>query len=153
MSTVSTNGPTKSARTVTSAPAYTAQEPLNKGSGWIIFAAIMFIIAAGLNIIWGLAAVAESSFFVNGARYIIGNLNTWGWIVMGFGALQLAAGFSILRGGAYGRWFGIFAAVLAILPAMLTIPAYPFWSLTLVAIDFAIIYGLVVYGGKPELVE
>jgi hypothetical protein len=97
--------------------------------------------------------VAESSFFVGDARYIVSDLNTWGWITMGFGALELMAAFSILRGGAYGRWFGIFAASLAVIAAMLMIPAYPLWSLTLVAIDFAIIYGLIVYGGKPELVE
>ena len=36
---------------------------------------------------------------------------------------------------------------------MMMIPAYPFWSLTLVAIDLLVIYGLVAYGGKPELAQ
>ena len=30
-------------------------------------------------------------------------------------------------------------------------PAYPLWSLTLVAIDVLVICGLAAYGGKPEL--
>jgi hypothetical protein len=34
---------------------------------------------------------------------------------------------------------------------MMSIPAYPFWSLTLVALDILVIYGLASYGGKPEL--
>ena len=34
---------------------------------------------------------------------------------------------------------------------MLSIPAYPFWSLTHVAIDVLIVYGLAAYGGKPYL--
>ena len=37
--------------------------------------------------------------------------------------------------------------------AMLTIPAYPLWALTVVAIDFMVIYGLSVYGGRPELAQ
>ena len=34
---------------------------------------------------------------------------------------------------------------------MLSIPAYPFWSLALLAIDVLVIYGLAAYGGKPYL--
>jgi hypothetical protein len=34
---------------------------------------------------------------------------------------------------------------------MMSIPAYPLWSLALVAIDLLVIYGLAVYGGKPYL--
>jgi hypothetical protein len=33
----------------------------------------------------------------------------------------------------------------------MSIPAYPFWSLTLVAIAVLVIYGLATYGGRPEL--
>jgi hypothetical protein len=33
----------------------------------------------------------------------------------------------------------------------MSMAAYPFWSLTLVAIDVLISYGLATYGGKPEL--
>jgi hypothetical protein len=36
---------------------------------------------------------------------------------------------------------------------MMSIPAYPLWALTLVAIDVLIIYGLVAYGGKPDLTQ
>ena len=34
---------------------------------------------------------------------------------------------------------------------MMSIPAYPFWSLVLVAIDGLVIYGLAAYGGRPSL--
>jgi hypothetical protein len=37
------------------------------------------------------------------------------------------------------------------LAAMMSIPAYPFWSLALLAIDVLVIYGLAAYGGKPYL--
>ena len=35
--------------------------------------------------------------------------------------------------------------------ALLSIPAYPFWSLTVLALDVLIIYGLAAYGGDPRL--
>ena len=116
-----------------------------------LFAAIMFVIAGSLNIIWGIAAVSSSHFFVANATFILSDLNTWGWVAIGFGALELLAALSIWRGGSFGRWFGIAVGCVAAVLAMMMIPAYPFWSLTLVAIDLLVIYGLAAYGGKPEL--
>jgi hypothetical protein len=122
-----------------------------QGAGWVVFAAIMFVVAGALNVIWGIAAVSSSHFFVGNASYILSDLNTWGWVAIGFGALEGLTALSIWRGGAFGRWFGIAVAGLAILAAMMSIPAYPFWSLTLVAIYIVVIYGLVAYGGRPQL--
>ena len=122
-----------------------------KGAGWVLFAAIMLVMGGVLSIIWGIAAVSSSHFFVAGASYILSDLNTWGWIVMGFGVLEGLAALSVWRGGELGRWFGIVAAGLGGLAAMLSIPAYPFWSLVLVTIDVLVIYGLAAYGGKPYL--
>lgn len=128
-----------------------APERSYKGAGWVLFAAIMLVMGATLSIIWGIAAVSSSHFFVAGASYILSDLNTWGWIVMGFGVLEALAALSVWRGGEFGRWFGIIAAGLGGLAAMMSIPAYPFWALTLVAIDVLVIYGLATYGGKPYL--
>jgi len=151
MSTV-TNGAHTEIPVRNAAPVYAAGEPLFKGVGWILFAGIMFTIAATLNVIWGIAAVAGSGFFVNSAAYIlITDLAVWGWIAIGFGVLEFLAVLSIWRGGAFGRWFGIVVAGLAVVAALMSMPAYPFWSLTLVAIELLVIYGLAAYGGKPEL--
>jgi len=130
---------------------YEAAESSYKGAGWVLFAAIMLVMGGVLGIIWGIAAVSSSHFFVAGASYILSDLNTWGWIVMGFGILEILAAVSIWRGGEFGRWFGILAAGLAGLAAMMSIPAYPFWALVLLAIDVLVIYGLAAYGGKPYL--
>ena len=42
-------------------------------------------------------------------------------------------------------------AGIALVTAMMAIPAYPLWSLALVALDILVIYALAAYGGKPEL--
>jgi hypothetical protein len=118
------------------------------GSGWLLFAGIILALVGVLNVIYGIAAIAESSFFVEDTRYIISGLNTWGWFTLGLGALQLLACFSVIRGGQFGRWFGIAVAGVHAIVALLSLPAYPFWSLAVFAIDLMIIYGLAVYGGR-----
>jgi hypothetical protein len=122
------------------------QEP--SGEGWLLFAGIMIVIVGVLNVIYGIAAIGDSSFFVNDQKYILSNLNTWGWVTLILGALQILAAFSIWQGGQFGRWFGIIAAGLSSIASLLSIPAYPFWSLAIFAVDVAIVYGLAVYGGQ-----
>jgi hypothetical protein len=151
VSTLTDGTSTKTPRATTPTPSY-AQDAY-KGAGWLLFAAIMFVIAASLNVIWGIAAVSDSRFFVADATFILTGLNTWGWIAIGLGAMEFLAALSIWRGGWYGRWFGIAIAGLAAVAAMMAIPAYPLWSLTLVALAILVIYALAVYGGKPELTE
>jgi hypothetical protein len=157
MSALKTNG-TRTGTAQDIAPTLGYTEPsydatAYKGAGWVLFATVMFVIAACLNVIWGIAAVSSSHFFVAGARYIISDLNTWGWIVLGFGALEALAALSIWRGGGFGRWFGIAVASVATLVALMSIPAYPLWSLVLVTLYLLVIYGLAAYGGKPELTQ
>jgi hypothetical protein len=120
-----------------------------EGAGWITFAGIMLLIAGVLNVIYGIAAVGNSKFFVHETQYILSGLNTWGWVTIVIGALEIVAAFSIWSGGGFGRWFGIIAASLSSIGALLSMPAYPFWSLAVFAIDILIIYGLAAYGGRP----
>jgi hypothetical protein len=122
-----------------------------QGSGWVLFAGIMILTVGILNVIYGIAAIGDSRFFVADTTFILSGLNTWGWVMLVLGALQLLAAFSIWSGGGYGRWFGIACAMLNAIAAMLAIPAYPFWSLTIIAIDILVIYGLAAYGGDRAL--
>jgi hypothetical protein len=133
---------------VTGAPvgASTYDEP--RGASWVLFAGMMLVMVAILNAIYGIAAIGNSSFFVNDTRYILSDLNTWGWVMLGIAALQLAAAFSVWNGNKFGVWFGIGMAGLNAIGALMSIPAYPFWSLAVFAVDILVIYGLAVYGGQ-----
>jgi hypothetical protein len=118
------------------------------GAGWLLFAGIMLLVAGILNIIYGIAAIDDSSFFVANTKFIISDLNTWGWVALVLGAIQILAAFAIWAGTQFGRWFGIAAASLNAIGALLSISAYPFWSLAIFAIDILVIYGLAAYGGS-----
>ena len=119
-----------------------------RGAGWIAFAGIMLSIVGILNVIYGIAAIGDSSFFVHNTKYIVSNLNTWGWVTLIIGVIQVLAAFSIWSGGEFGRWIGIFIAGVSMIGTLLSLPAYPLWSLAVFAIDVLIIYGLAAYGGQ-----
>jgi hypothetical protein len=119
-----------------------------RGAGWLMFAGIMVFLVAVLNMIYGIAAIDGSKFFIEDERFILSDLNTWGWIVLIIGVLQLVAAFSIWAGGEYGRWIGVITAGISAIGALLALPGYPFWSLAVFALDILIIYGLTTYGGR-----
>jgi hypothetical protein len=133
-----------------SSPRSSASYPV-EGSGWVLFAGIMIMMVGVLNIIWGIAAIDRSSFFVQDAKFFFSDLRTWGWIILVLGGLQLAAAFSIWSGGGFGRWFGIASATCNAIAALLSISAYPFWALAIFAIDILVIYGLAAYGGDRRI--
>ena len=122
-----------------------------EGSGWVLFAGIMIMMVGVLNIIWGIAAIDKSSFFVQDAKYVFSDLRTWGWIILIIGLLQVLAAGSIWRGGGFGRWLGIGTACANAIAALLSIPAYPLWSLAIFAVDVLVIYGLAAYGGDKRV--
>jgi hypothetical protein len=117
-----------------------------RGLGRAVFAAVFLLIGGVLNVIYGIAAISKSSFFVQNTHYVFASLKGWGWITLILGIIEVVAALSLLRGAAFGRWFGIIAASLAAIGALLDIPAYPFWSLAIFALSLWIIQGLVVYG-------
>ena len=111
-------------------------------TGWWIFAGFMLGIAGVLDLIWGIAAVSDSKFFVADQKYIISSLNTWGWVAIVLGAGQLFAAVSLFYGGGFGRWVGIILASLSAIYALLAITAYPLWSLCIFALAIIVVYEL-----------
>jgi hypothetical protein len=120
-------------------------------SGWVTFAGVLLLIAGVLNVIYGIAAIGDSSFFVHDTKYILSSLNTWGWVTLILGVLQVLAAFSLWGGSLYGRIFGITAAGLSSIGALLSIPAYPFWSLAIFALDIIIIHQIATRGTEGRV--
>jgi hypothetical protein len=119
---------------------------LGERSGWVTFATVMLAIVGVLNVIYGIAAIGDSAFFVNNTRYILSGLNTWGWVTLILGVIQLFAALSLWGGGLFGRIVGIVVCGLSAIAALLSIPAYPFWSLAIFALDVVIIYQIATRG-------
>jgi hypothetical protein len=109
------------------------------------------MIAGTLNAIYGIAAISGAHFYDDSTRYVFSSLNTWGWITLILGIIQLTGGLSLVGGGTYGRVIGIAAASLGAIGALLSIGgAFPFWSLGVFALCLIVLHGLIVYGEPVE---
>jgi hypothetical protein len=143
-----TKGRTASSAPSTPRPLYAnASYGDDRGDSWVMFAGVMLALVGILNIVYGIAAIGDSTFFTANAKYVITDLNTWGWVVLVVGAIQFLAAFAIWSGAELGRWVGIISAACNAIVQMFFIPAFPLLSVTLFAVDVLVIYGLVTYGG------
>ncbi len=120
----------------------------DRGIGWVAFAGVLLLLLGTMNTIEGIAAIGNAHFFVANARYVFGDLNTWGWITLCLGVLQLLVGLGVFVKNQFARWAGVGVLGLNALAQLLMMPAYPFWSLSLFALDILAIFGLVAYGKR-----
>jgi hypothetical protein len=121
------------------------------GYGLVLFASILLVVVGCFNLIYGIAAIANSHVFTAHAHYVFANLRTWGWITLILGVLQLLAAAGVLAGNQLARWFAVIVIGLNAIDMMFFIPAYPFWSLTIIAMDVFALYGLVAYASRANL--
>jgi hypothetical protein len=118
-----------------------------RGTGRVVFAATLLLIAGTLNIIYGIGALDDASVFVNDKRYIFTNLNTLGWVLIILGVIQLSGGFSLMAGNTYGRVIGIIGGSLGAIGALLSVGgSYPWWSLGIFFLCVYVVYGILVFG-------
>jgi hypothetical protein len=117
----------------------------------VIFAAVMVAVIGFFNLLDGIAAIANSHIFIGNAHYVVGDLRLWGWVMTIFGAVQLLAVFGVWAGNQLARWFAVAVVGLNAIGQMFFIPAYPFWSLLIIAADIVALWGLCVYGSRKNM--
>ena len=122
-----------------------------RGFGLVFFAAILLLMVGFFNMIYGIAAIAQSHVFTANAHYVFGNLRAWGWITLIIAILQLSAAAGILAGNQLARWFAVALLALNAIDMMFFVAAYPFWALTIIAVDVVALYGLCAYGSRANL--
>jgi hypothetical protein len=123
-----------------------------RGVGSAFFVGILLLIVGTLNVFYGIAAVADSSFYVAEERYVFGSLHTWGWITIILGVIQFTAAFSLFAGNVYGRVIGLIAATIGAIEALANVGGpHPWWSLGVFAVCLWVIHGIWVLG-EPEKV-
>jgi len=128
----------------------TPGEMSTRGVGRALFVGILLLIVGTLNVFYGIAALANSSFYVANERYVFGDLHTWGWITIIIGVIQFTAAFSLFAGNMYGRVIGIIAATIGSIEALANVGGpHPWWSLGVFAVCLWILWGLFELG-EPE---
>lgn len=118
-----------------------------RGTGRVIFAAMLLLFAGVINLIYGIGALDEANVFVGDSRLIFDDLNTLGWMLIVVGAIQLIGGVSLMGGGGFGRVIGIFAGSLGAIAALLSIgSSHPWWSLGVFLLCIYVVHGIIVFG-------
>src|SRR5262245_12923170 len=117
--------------------------------GFILFAAIMMLMVGCFQAFEGLVAIVNDTFYVATREYVFQfGVTTWGWIHLILGLIVAFAGWGLLSGRTWARAVGITVAVLSAIANFLWLPYYPFWALTLIALDVFVIWALAAHGGE-----
>ncbi|HEY2766652.1 MAG TPA: hypothetical protein VGI76_00235 [Solirubrobacteraceae bacterium] len=112
--------------------------------GWAVFVAAYLAIAGVLNVIWGIVALDNKSYFVSGGL-LWSELNTWGWVAIIVGAIQILGSALVAVRRAGGAVIAGSLAFFGIMLNFLSIGAYPVWSVVLLVVDALIIWAVTVH--------
>jgi hypothetical protein len=124
-------------------------------SGWVVFAAVMTIIVGAFQIIEALTALFRDTYYLVGHNGLLLRVDYtgWGWIHLIIGALLVFTGFALLSGKMWARVAGVALASLSLLANLAFIAAYPWWTVTVIALDVFIIFAITVHGGELQLAD
>ena len=112
-------------------------------TGVTVFAAVMLMIGGILDVMRGIAEIADDDIFVSTRNYVFEfNLTAWGWIHLVIGLIGIATAIGILMGQTWGRVAGIVVAFLSALANFAFVPYYPVWSLLIIAFSGLVIWAL-----------
>ncbi len=118
-----------------------------RGTGRVVFAAVILLIIGFINIIYGIGALDDANIFVGDTRFVLDNLSTLGWVLIILGVVQMTGGFSLMSGNTYGRVIAIIAGSVGAIGALFSIgDNNPWWSLCVFFICIYVVYGVVQFG-------
>jgi len=112
-------------------------------STWFDFAALLLGLVGVFNVIDGIAALSNSSYLAD--RELFASLHAWGWFFLIWGVIQILAAFAVFREATWGIVVAIATVFLNAIAQLSDARSYPVWSVTIIAIDVLIMYGLIVH--------
>jgi hypothetical protein len=107
---------------------------------WLDFACVILVLTGFFNVIAGLSMINNSSYIND--RVLFGNLHAWGWFYVAWGILQAFAGIAAFRGARWAVLWALFIAFVNAIGQLSSAATYPVWSISILALDVFIIYGL-----------
>ena len=121
--------------------------------GWIVFAGTMMMILGVFHMFEGLIALfrhTEIAFPASGLTVQV-SYTQWGWLQLLAGALVFLAGLGLFTGRMWARTLAVVVVSISALINFAWANLFPFWSLTLLAIDFFVIYAIIAHGSEMKV--
>jgi hypothetical protein len=121
--------------------------------GLTFFAAMVMLIAGTAQFFTGLSAVLDTVpyGFTADHQLLHFSLTTWGWIHLLVGLVVFVAGAALLSGQRWARAVAILFVLFSAITSFLYVPQYPFWTLTVIALDVLVIWALTTHGRDAVL--
>lgn len=121
--------------------------------GWIGFAGIILILNGIFSAVQGVVALVgpEAYYVVTDGSLFLFDITGWGWWNLIIGLLLAFAGVALFVGATWARVVAVIVAVLSAIGQLLLIPAQPWWSLIVIAIDILVIYAVTAHGREVRL--
>ena len=132
---------------------YTEDTEVTGWVGWIVFAGTMMMILGVFHMFEGLIALfrhTEIAFPASGLTVQV-SYTQWGWTQLLAGVLVFFAGLGLFTGRMWARTLGVILVSISALINFAWANLYPFWSLTLLAIDFFVIYAIIAHGSEMKV--
>jgi hypothetical protein len=129
---------------------YTEVPEVSGWVGWIIFAGTMMMLLGVFHMFEGLIALfrhTQIAFPTSGLTIQV-SYTQWGWLQLIAGALVFLAGLGLFTGRMWARVLGVILVAISALVNFAWATVFPVWSITLLAIDFFVIYALIAHGGE-----
>ncbi len=117
-------------------------------TGWITFAGVILMVSGIFHAVQGLVAVIgpDAYYVVTEGSLWLFDVAGWGWWNLIIGILLILVAAALFAGQTWARVVAIILVIFSAVGQLLLIPAQPWWSLIVIAIDVLIIYALVVHG-------
>ena len=123
-------------------------------AGWLAFAATLLVMSGGFKVLDALWAFKFDDDIKDEMQTVLfaHDPGAWGWLWLVLGVLLIAAGFAVAKGAQWARWFGVVVAGVSLLFNYVWIYFQPIWTLVSTGVLLAVLYALIVYGGRqPEV--
>ena len=117
-------------------------------TGWVTFAAVILIIDGVFSGLQGLVALTgpDTSILSTPGALFIFDAEGWGWWNVALGVLLILTAVGLFSGAAWARVVAVVVAGLSAVVQMMLVPAQPWWSLIVIAIDVLVIYAIIAHG-------
>lgn len=117
--------------------------------GWIYFAALMLLFAGIFQLISGMTALLNKTFYAaNNGTIVVFDIATWGWIHLLLGLFLVCTGIALFSGSQWARVIAIILAAFNFIAQFAFIGSYPIWSIIIMILDIIVIYALTIHGGE-----
>jgi len=131
---------------------YSEESEISGWVGWIVFAGTMMMILGVFHMFEGLIALFRHSYiaFPTSGLTVQVSYAQWGWLQLLAGVVVFLAGLGLFTGRLWARTLGVIVVSISAMVNFAWANIYPFWSLTLLAVDFLVLYAIIAHGSEMK---